>query len=150
MAKTQLIKKLIDLAQLDIDAVAAYEIAISKIDITEIKETLSIFKTDHERHVDELNEAIIQLGGEAVKKTLDIKGLLMEGLTYLRSCINTESALKAMQKNEETTNEVYDKALAECDFPPELQDLIAKNKEDERNHLEYIEDRLAEYIAKKS
>lgn len=145
MEKTDLIEKLSSLAQLDVDAVRAYGVAIDKIADAEIKETLESFKKDHQRHVEELNAAIVQLGGNAVEDKEDLKGLLMKGMTLIRSAMGTESALKAMRTNEEKTNEVYDDALEDNNFPPDIKALIIKNRDDERKHLAYVESRLIAY-----
>lgn len=50
-----------------------------------------------------------------------------------------------MRNNEETTNQTYDEALTDNDFPQKIQLLISKNRDDERKHLAYIEKQLADY-----
>ena len=57
-------------------------------------------------------DGLWRLGGNPPKRSVDLKGLLLEGFTALRSVTGTEGALKAMQSNEKTTNKKYQEALA--------------------------------------
>lgn len=139
-----IIKKLSKLAQLDIDAVRAYEQALDKIDLAEVKLKVSQFRDDHQRHITDLNQQIRELGGEAVKETPDLKGMLIEGFTALRSITGIEGAMKAMRGNEKLTNKTYDEALEDPDLPVNIRSLIIKNRDDERRHLSYVEQVLAE------
>ena len=66
-------------------------------------------------------------------------------MTALRSAFGNESALKAMRSNEEVTNKTYDDALAEKAMPVHIRELVSKNRDDERKHLAYIEQRLKEF-----
>ncbi len=144
MNNPDVLKKLCKLAQLDIDAVQAYEQAIKNIDIQIIKTRLIEFQNDHRRHITDLNTLIIGFGGEAVKETADLKGLLIEGFTALRSITGTEGSLKAMRGNEQLTNKTYDEVLAENELPENARLVIIKNRDDERRHLNYIEKTLEE------
>lgn len=139
-----LIKKLAKLAQLDIDAARAYDQAIEHIDIPDIKSTITLFRNDHKRHITDLNQQITQLGGKAVEETPDLKGVLIEGFTALRSTTGTAGALKAMHSNEKLTNKTYDDALSEDALPENIRLLLIKNRDDERKHLNYIEKLLEE------
>jgi uncharacterized protein (TIGR02284 family) len=138
MATNQIIEVLNDLIQLDIDAVNAYEQAIKRIDVPQVGADLEQFKADHERHIDDLSEAVRELGGEPPDRSPDLKGFLLEGFTALRSVTGTEGALKAMRTNEKATNARYDDALRE-ELPADIEALVRQNREDERRHLEYIE-----------
>lgn len=144
MNNKDVIKKLCKLAQLDVDAVEAYEQAIKNIDIAIIKTNLSRFRDDHKQHIKDLNQLIVSFGGEAVKETADLKGLLLEGFTALRSMTGTEGALKAMKGNEKLTNKTYDDALQADELPENARLLLIKNRDDERRHLAYIEQVLAD------
>lgn len=137
----KLCTQLSELCQLDIDAVGAYEQAIEKIDIEEIREKISGFKADHERHVMDLSEAIRRFGEAPPERKPDIKGFFIKGFTALRSITGTEGALKAMRGNEKLTNKTYEDAL-QWDMPEDIRSLIEKNYADERRHLLYIESAL--------
>lgn len=138
MENQEMINKLNSLVKLDIDAVHAYDQAIQKIDLMEVRTRLEEFKSDHQRHIQDLSSKISGLGGTPPEYKRDFKGYLLQGFTALVSITGNEGALKAMQSNEKLTNKNYDDALS-WDFSPDVKDLIRKNREDERRHLQYIE-----------
>ena len=138
----EFIKTLSNLAQLDIDAVHAYEQAIERIDYAPIRDELRKFQMDHQRHVRELSALIKQHGEKPPEFSRDFKGFLIEGFTALRSITGTEGALKAMQSNEETTTKHYSEAL-DSDLPLEARALVERNYGDERRHLNYVKGALA-------
>jgi uncharacterized protein (TIGR02284 family) len=138
MSNSDLGKHLVALAQLDVDAVRAYTQAIEKIDVEEIRGRLEHFRRDHERHIQDLSAHIRRLGAQPPEHTPDMKGVLIEGMTALRSITGTEGALKAMRMNEQLTNTRYEAAL-KADMPAEVRNVVEKNREDERRHLQYIE-----------
>ncbi len=138
-------KQLASLVQLDIDAIHAYQEAIKKIEVPEVREKLTRFKRDHEKHVNDLTPIIRQNGGEVPEFKLDLKGYLIEGFTTLRSTTGTEGALKAMRTNEHMTNSAYDKALT-LTLPVDVRVLVEKNRDDERRHLNYIENMIEQRI----
>lgn len=148
MASDNPIEILSKLVKLDIDATHAYEEALENIEHSNIKVQISSFKQDHERHIRELSDCIRDLGGEAPKMSKDFKGYLIEGFTKVRSLTGTEGALKAMKSNEMLTNKIYQEALNQ-DFTPRVREVVRKNREDERRHLEYIETCLREESWKK-
>jgi uncharacterized protein (TIGR02284 family) len=131
-----------DLIQLDIDAVHAYGQAIDNIDDASVRARLQEFQNDHERHVTELTQSVREHGGTPVEHKRDFKGFLIEGMTAIRSATGTKGALKAMKTNELLTNRSYDKALAE-DLAPRVRDLVMRNRDDERRHLQFIESVLS-------
>lgn len=133
----ELCKHLISLAQLDIDAIHAYSHAIERINIESVKENLTRFREDHERHVQLLSPVISELGGTPPEFKPDFKGFVIQGMTALRSVTGNEGALKAMRTNEELTNRTYEKALG-WEMPADVRAIIEKNREDERRHLDYV------------
>jgi uncharacterized protein (TIGR02284 family) len=130
------IHKLNELLMLDNDAVRAYSSAIDRISIPYVKERLTEFRSDHERHIRDLNEVIRRLGGEP-KDRPDFKGPFIQAMTALRSMAGNEQALKAMKGNEELTNKKYGEALAE-DLPMDVADIVRRNYQDEVRHLAFI------------
>jgi uncharacterized protein (TIGR02284 family) len=127
-----------DLIQLDIDAVHAYGQAIDNIEDSVVRGRLLEFQNDHERHIRELSQLVRDQGGTPIEHKRDFKGFLIEGMTAIRSATGTKGALKAMKTNELLTNRKYEKALEEA-LPPRVRDLILRNRDDERRHLQYIE-----------
>lgn len=138
MELKETVKKLNSLVQLDIDAIHAYDQAISKIDVSSLREDLIKFKADHQRHVRELSGLVRKNGGEPPEYSADFKGFLIQGFTALRSITGTEGALKAMKTNETLTTHTYDSALS-WDLPEEAKEVVRRNCEDEHRHLRHIE-----------
>lgn len=126
--------------QLDLDAITAYEDAISACDSQEITAELALFRGDHERHVRNLSEMVRLLGGEPTTNT-DLKGVFIHGFTKLTSR-SDRSALLAMRANEELTNRSY-KAALERDLPDDVRALFERNLADEQRHLAWIKDAIA-------
>jgi hypothetical protein len=104
MAEKSEVAKLRSLAQLDADAVGAYDAAIARVREPLVRERLNEFRIDHVRHVQDLNAFIQRLGGEPVELKPDLKGTAMRSLTAVTSLMGTEAALVAMLGNEEFTN----------------------------------------------
>jgi uncharacterized protein (TIGR02284 family) len=140
MDKTML-KNLNSLIQLDIDAIYCYDQAIKNIDEHDIATTLEGYRSDHQRHVDDLSDIVSDNGGQPPKRSPDMKGVLLEGITALRSVTGTEGALKAMETNEKKTNEEYGKAQS-WDVSPEIHAVLRKNLDDEKRHLAYVQSEL--------
>ena len=144
MAGDDVVKKLAKLAQLDIDAVRAYEQALEEITVPSVHASLMSFKRDHEQHIVDLSREIKALGGEPPENSPDLKGFLITGFTAIRSLTGTEGALKAMLTNEKLTTSTYESALKEDSLLPHVRELVEKNYSDERRHLAYIEKTLAD------
>jgi uncharacterized protein (TIGR02284 family) len=126
---------------LDVDAVRAYEEAISHIDDAAIRGRLQQYRDDHQRHVEDLRAVIVGLGGEAEEPRPDAKGMLIEGMTKLRSAMGQEQAIKAMHQNEEITNKQYRDAV-EWNVPDDVREVLDRGYADEQRHMAYIEEEL--------
>lgn len=141
MQKDELINKLSELVQLDIDAVHSYDQAMDHIKEDTIRTELSRFQEDHEKHITSLSIVLRDLGAEPPEYSPDFKGYLITGFTSLRSASGTEGALKAMQSNEKLTNKKYQEAGSwntDEALSLKLNDFL----EDERRHLSYVEEAL--------
>lgn len=143
MESKDAIDKISDLMRLDVDAVRAYNDAIEKIEVAEIRDQLGKYRDDHQRHVSELTQVLQNMGAEIPEHKPDFKGLLLEGMTRLRSAMGTEQALKAMRQNEQITNTAYENAMEwSGDISPTVHDVVRRGFDDERRHLAYIEQQL--------
>lgn len=134
---TKVCDQLNKLIQLDFDAVGTYREALLHIDDPAARSDLHSFLNDHERHVMELTQIVRDLGGNPIAAHRDFKGVILEGMTRLRSR-GTLGALRAMRMNEKLTNRVYDRA-SEVYMPPIGQAIVVENLTDERRHLAAIE-----------
>ena len=137
MDNKEIAKKLSSLVQLDIDAVHAYKEAIEKTEDLQVREKLSLFRKDHERHITELSAEIRRMGEEPPDFSPDFKGYMIQGFTSMRSLSGTKGALNAMHTNEMLTNKTYKEASG-WGLPPNVQQMINLAYDDERRHIEYI------------
>lgn len=140
MDTNDIVEELNELVQLDYDASKTYEQALAHIDEADVdvRADLESFRLDHLRHIEELRAVIEEHGGAPIEPSRDVKGVLLEGLTKLRSVTGTLGALKAMRMNEQLTNRSYDRA-AELDLPAGARAFVLANLTDERRHLAAIE-----------
>ena len=141
------VKELKNLVQLDFDAVQAYEQAIGSIEEEPIRNTLMSFKTDHERHINDLSELLQQFNENPPERSRDVKGFILEGMTAVMGAAGTKSALTAMKANENLINQMYSDAL-EKEMPTEVNEVLRRNYEDERRHLAFIERALDQELWK--
>lgn len=137
------IQKLQSLAQLDVDAIGAYEAAIKGARHEEVRAKLSEFRVDHARHVQDLNALILKYGGQAVEMKPDFKGAVLKTMTQFSGALGTEASLLAMVANEEITNRSYDAAL-KSDWDAEARAVLERNRDDERRHLAWIKQAIRE------
>lgn len=142
MTQEEIIDELNSLIKLDFDAARAYDQAIDEIDVPTIRDQLTQFRNDHERHVSNLTSLVRRYGGQPAEHSRDIKGFVIEGLTAVRSKMGTESALNAMRSNEQLTNRNYQQAV-NMNFPTDISEQLERNFTDEQRHLQYIEQAIA-------
>lgn len=138
MKQQEIIEELGKLYQLDVDAVAAYDAAISAVGPGAISTELSLFKLEHQRHVLELAQLFLAMGNTPPEVKPDVKGGVIGAITALRARLGPEQALAAMRGNEQLTNTVYAKALAKP-FPPQVLEVVRRGHGDEQRHLAWIE-----------
>ena len=141
MERDELVRKLRALVKVDMDAVRAYDRAIEETDVPAVKKRFQSYRDDHQRHIRELSEVIRESGGEIPDMKQGIRGFLVRGFTDIRSRSGTYGALRAMRSNEKYTNIKYEDA-AEWETGPLLKEIMFRNLDDERRHLNYIEQEI--------
>lgn len=131
------------LIALDYDAIAAYRVAIDRLDHTECREHFKRFCEDHERHVKELSGLMQNMQAEPPEGA-DITHFLTAGRVLLSDIVGGDRAiLEAMLSSEEDTNAAYAQAAKHCDLPGVVRLTIERNLADERTHRAWIEQRVA-------
>jgi uncharacterized protein (TIGR02284 family) len=134
------IEELNELIRFDFDAMAAYDAAINDIKALVVRDPLIRFRGDHERHVQNLSQIVIRLGGKPVDGP-DMKGLVRKTMTKVAGLGGIELTLKAMKSNEELLNKTYAHHLT-LDFPDDVKQIIRGNYADEQRHLGWVEQAL--------
>ena len=116
MNKKNLIEAILNLVQLDIDAVHAYDQALKEIDDPIIKDRLLKFQEEHRNHIGGLSKHIEELGGQPPAYSKDFKGYVIEAFAAIRSFTGLTGALKAMKTTEEITNRYYSEEKVHLDY----------------------------------
>lgn len=131
------IDKLVDLVELEFNAIETYEAAIERIDNLDYRATLTEFLGEHERHLMQLCDAIIQEGGTPPNGA-DYKQFLTKGPVILAGIAGDKAILQAMLLNESLTNKLYENAN-EAVFPGYIQLMLKQALGDVRHHRVWIE-----------
>jgi uncharacterized protein (TIGR02284 family) len=139
--ETDLNSLLVDLIELDHDAVAAYQAAIDRLDDPSIKENLMKFMADHVRHTEELGRILSESGREPPSKG-NLKAVLTKGKVVLGGLAGDKAILMAMKTNEDDTNTAYERAVNNDAAPARVKEILRRNLADERRHREWIQKRI--------
>lgn len=132
-----------DLLQLDHDAVGAYDIAIERLKDRDHADQIAGFRRDHERHIQELNQAIASLGGTP-KNEPHATGPLKEALQGLGALAGDRGILVSWRANEMQVRSKYDMYASRAMlWPDELKRLVDRNALDEERHYRWVSDVLA-------
>ena len=134
------IEELNELIRFDHDAIGAYTEAINAVHQPQIRDPLTRYRGDHQRHVSELSAVVRRLGGKPAESA-DLKGMVRKTMTKVAGLVGEETVLKAMKSNEEALNKAYNHHTT-LDFPSDILDLIKRNYEDEKRHLQWVEQAL--------
>ena len=141
MNKPAIITLLNELIAVDFDAVEAYEAAAYRVENEGLRRQLQAFGEDHERHIDQLSEAVLTLGGRPAERG-DIKRLLAKGKVIFGTVVGDSGIMAAMRSNEDDTHEVYERAACSKNLPPSLRQLLHHHLSDERRHCGWVEHQL--------
>lgn len=137
-APQQIIEALNDLLRLDHDAVGAYEVAIQHLENREHALRIEAFKQDHERHIHDLNELILELGGEPENEP-HATAPLKQGIQRIGATRGDRGILLAWRANQLQITTKYDRyAHAAVGWPPRVKALIDRNALDEERHYAWV------------
>lgn len=138
MTKNETTNYLTDLYKHDLALCEVYKDVIKNVDHEEIKKNLMDFLHDHESHIHTLERMIQDQNGDKPNDWRDLKGVLLDLYTQLRSLTGSKGALKALQTAEKTVLTAYQK-----EAPPGLgsdeRGRLRKHLEDEEKHGKYLE-----------
>jgi hypothetical protein len=142
MEAADIINRLVSLLKLDVDAVHAYEQALEKKELEFMSNQLMECRENHFSHALELKSIILKYGGDVPRLSSNFEGFMIRGFTEFDGLFGLDSILDAMSKNELLTNSTYDNVF-EMDLPKEIYELVVKNRQEERQHLRFVEDIIA-------
>ncbi|KEI34608.1 DUF2383 domain-containing protein [Allofrancisella frigidaquae] len=136
-------KALTELAELDFDAIEAYEAAINRLKNINYKEQLQHFKQEHEKHVRDLNEILLLHDHERVTGP-SMKQWLTKGKVVISNITGDDiGILQAMITNEEDTNTAYERMLDRQDKWSDAVEVLEKGLKDERHHKQWLKETIA-------
>ncbi|HEY0833936.1 MAG TPA: ferritin-like domain-containing protein [Azospirillum sp.] len=128
-----LIAELIDLLQLEYDALPVYTLAISAVGRSEVRDALASFRDDHQRHIRDLSALLRDLGGMRVPLPHLPTGLLKLGVQAAALPGGDRAILLAFKSNEWQSKAKYARHAARP-HPPEVADVLRRNAGDEARH----------------
>jgi rubrerythrin len=141
-AVSEIVDGLNDLLQLDHDAIGAYDVAIEKLADRDHANQILGFRRDHERHIQELNELIAALGGEA-KNQPHLTGPFKQALQSLGALGGDKGVLAAFRQNELQVRSKYELYAAKANhWPQNVKRAIDRNALDEERHYRWVADAL--------
>ncbi len=129
---------LYELCELDYDAIEAYQAAINRIDLMQYKESLTEFKMDHQRHVDEITMILKKHQCDAPDGP-SVKEYLTQGKVVLANMFGDKAILHAMLTNEEDTNQAYDRINNHQHKWADSEDILRRAWADEKRHKAWLE-----------
>jgi rubrerythrin len=139
---SEIVDGLNDLLQLDHDAIGAYDIAIERLEDRDHANQILGFRRDHERHIQELNELIAGLGGEA-KNQPHLTGPFKQALQSLGAVGGDKGVLASFRQNELQVRSKYELYAAKANhWPQNVKRTIDRNALDEERHYRWVADAL--------
>jgi hypothetical protein len=144
MEEAAVLKELVGLCRLNIDAVRCYSVAVKNIEVYDIREKLSSFLSGHERAVSDLSGLIFKMGGEA-PVDMPSRGMLTGRLHPAGERERTVASLRNLEENERVITRLYDDALRQGPGG-EAAKLISAQAREETGHLQYLESAIEERL----
>jgi rubrerythrin len=132
------VKSLTNLYKHNLAAVEVYKDIIKSISTQDIKKKLQDFLDEHEKNLRELAELIQSHKGEMPSDWRDLKGVLLEAYTTLRSLTGESGALKALKTCEGVVLKEYESALKE-EYDDDAKNLVKRHCDREREHNSYLD-----------
>jgi hypothetical protein len=130
-----------DLLQLDVDAVAAYTLAIAALRRDTFRETLLRFRGDHQRHVEDLSALIRDHGGTPIKLPHIPTGVFKLAVQAVGVPAGDWAVLLAFKTNEAQVRDKYARHAAAV-HAPDIAALLRRNAEDEERHYAWVMESL--------
>ncbi|EPX61616.1 hypothetical protein D187_010235 [Cystobacter fuscus DSM 2262] len=134
---SKMLSSLQELLHIDVDAVMLYDAALRSITHPMAEQALMEFRSDHLRHIRELNDCIEQFGGERACIGVNAEQCDLHGFTPIEEGMPLEAVFMALVDGEQITNQTYERILKE-EWTPEIRSLIDRNFVDEQRHLLWV------------
>lgn len=133
------------LIEIDFDLLAAYEVAVARMDSARYRAQLEQFIDDHKRHTRKLSDTVRDLGGSPAGGS-NFKALITKGKVVVGDIVGDRGILLAMQSNAEDAISAYERALESNDHPPYVRRLLEDSLMDERRHRAWMVERIEQPV----
>src|SRR5690606_19757250 len=134
LAEDSLVSLLNELIELEYDAIAGYEQALSRLDGERHKPMLGLFMRTHQRRVRELGRRVRSLGG-APRGGWEVRRIVTRGRIEIGAMAGDEAIFRAMSRNEDDAVTTYERAAQRLSTASEdLRGLVERYLADERRH----------------
>lgn len=134
---TEIVTALNDLLQLDHDAVGAYEIAVEHLENRSWALQIESFKREHERHIRDLNDLILRLGGTPSNEP-HASAPLKEGIQRISAAGGDRALLAAWRTNELYSMTKYESYVQRpLAWSSEARRVLERNALDEERHYRW-------------
>ena len=127
-----------DLIELEYDAIGAYHACIERFENTQYKMQLQEFVSDHEQHLQDLQQCARTYNIE-IPDGPDMKALLAKGKIVMADMFGDKAILMAMKTNEDDTVTAYERACEFDDVPSDVLPIFQKGHADELRHRAWME-----------
>lgn len=141
MDKAQIIDTLNDLLVVDYNAVGLYDKVLQNLDRADLRGEVESFRGDHQRHIEGLRQAVLDLGGNPSEGPSMIGPLAKMFTSITSALMGNKGALTGLLQGEEYTTSSYDKADING-LPEHLRAMVMRNKQDEYRHLQWVKETL--------
>jgi rubrerythrin len=125
-----------DLLQLDHDAIGAYTVAINATSNETWRDILRGFRSDHERHIEEITRLIQDRGGKPIQMPHLPTGTFKLAMQHAGALGGSRALLFAFKANERQARDKYRRAAEESD-DLEVADVLARAADDEVRHYDW-------------
>jgi hypothetical protein len=140
-----LIPALNSLAQLNIDAVSAYQHAMDLLPSNELRHELGNCKVQHALHVQTLSILVKELGGTPPVWRPNPNGVFLKASSGFLSRLHAKGILAALKSGERLLSRRY-RALLSQPLPDRMGSLLRGQVEEEHSHIVYLEHTLTEWV----
>jgi uncharacterized protein (TIGR02284 family) len=137
-AGDSLVLLLNELIELEYDAIAAYEQALSRLDGERHKPMLGLFMRTHQRRVRELGQRVRSLGG-VPRGGWEVRRIVTRGRIEIGALAGDEAIFRAMSRNEDDAVTAYERAAKRLSgLGGDIRLLVERYLADERRHRSWI------------
>lgn len=137
MEMQEIASKMSTLLEMNQDAITLYDTAIKKIEDDTIKNQLLRFRSDHQHHIQEIQQWFQTSGQQPKQPPEEFKNFMQVHLTDASQARGQDELMKVMHMGEAADNAEYAEA-AEAIVPHDVKQMLQSHLEMEHRHLNAV------------